>query len=367
MKLGALRFRLMGSDRDSLDVHAWTGSALDLSRVGEPTVFVVPAGALQAMREQPKVFIDRGTKHPARPLAALLLRQPGVPLVSTTYASARQLPRSIKDFLEKAAVSGEHKAFVLGVPDRVYQESAARTGTRAGAVHDGDAGDDVEDLVDDVDVPPSLMDAVVGASAQMDLVREWIVRAARHVEPVLILGETGTGKGVVAKAIHDVQFGNLKPFQPVNCGAIPTELFESEFFGYVPGAFSNGLKSGSPGVWRRADGGTLFLDELGELMPLHQTKLLRAIESNVVRPVGSTAEISVKARIVSATNRDLRLMIESGEFREDLYYRVGVTVITMPRLRDRPDDIAPLAETFWSTLAPKRPPLSQETTGSLTG
>jgi DNA-binding NtrC family response regulator len=109
--------------------------------------------------------------------------------------------------------------------------------------------------VDDVEVPASLAETVVGASAQMGLVREWIVRAARHAEPVLLLGETGTGKGVVAKAIHDQQFGTLKPFQPVNCGAVPAELFESEFFGYMPGSFTNGLKA-APGhrIERRSPG-----------------------------------------------------------------------------------------------------------------
>jgi transcriptional regulator with PAS, ATPase and Fis domain len=192
----------------------------------------------------------------------------------------------------------------------------------------------------------------------MRVARQLIIRAARHDEPVLVLGDTGTGKEVVARAIHQLNASRrLNPFLPVNCGAIPPDLFEAEVFGYMPGAFTNALRQGSEGIWRAAQGGTIFLDEIGDLAPAHQVKILRALDGREVRPVGSSRPVPVNARVIAATNRDLYAMTQAGDFREDLYYRLASMVINLPRLRDHPDDAARLAAHFWRDIAPRRPAL----------
>jgi two-component system, NtrC family, response regulator PilR len=182
---------------------------------------------------------------------------------------------------------------------------------------------------------PSLL---IGKSPQMHEIHAMIKKIAPAEAPVLLLGESGTGKEVVARSLHVYSHRKSKSFVPVNCGAIPDTLIESEFFGYVKGAFT-GADRDTPGLFREADGGTLFLDEVGEL-PLHlQSKLLRVLQEQVVRPVGSAREIPVNVRIIAATNRDLKEAVDKGQFREDLYYRLRVVEIKIPPLRDRREDI----------------------------
>jgi DNA-binding NtrC family response regulator len=169
--------------------------------------------------------------------------------------------------------------------------------------------------------------------------------AAASSLPALVLGESGTGKDIVARAIH--KFSKRSgPFCDINCAAIPTELLESELFGHLKGSAANILRD-RPGLWQHAQNGTLFLDEVGDLALQHQAKILRALEANEVRPVGSDTGVKVNARIIAATNGDLQAMVQSGRFREDLYYRLNHLVIRTPSLRDNPEDIAPLAEALW--------------------
>ncbi len=178
----------------------------------------------------------------------------------------------------------------------------------------------------------------VGESQIMKKVFNLIQRVAPSEATVLISGESGTGKELVARAIHRGSPRPSAPFVPVNCGAIPENLIESELFGYKKGAFT-GADSDHSGLFRQAEGGTLFLDEIGEL-PLHmQTKLLRSLQSRSVRPVGGERDIAVNVRIVTATNRTLKKEVEKGNFREDLFYRLNVINISLPPLRDRKDDI----------------------------
>ncbi|MDX1383722.1 MAG: sigma-54 dependent transcriptional regulator, partial [Thermoanaerobaculia bacterium] len=162
---------------------------------------------------------------------------------------------------------------------------------------------------------------------------------------VLITGETGTGKTYIAQAIHRNSPRNGKPFLTVNCGAIPETLLESELFGHEKGAFTGAVKEKS-GLFQEADGGTLFLDEIGEMSPPMQVKLLRALQEKVIRKVGGNREVAVDTRIIAATNRNLLEMIEEGEFREDLYYRINVIPIHLPPLRQRRDDIPLLVDHF---------------------
>src|SRR5690606_10041032 len=154
--------------------------------------------------------------------------------------------------------------------------------------------------------------------------------------------ESGTGKELVARMIHDSGARGGAPFVPVNCGAIPTELMESEFFGHRKGSFT-GAVADKDGLFQAAEGGTLFLDEVADLPLPMQVKLLRVIQEKSVRPVGAAHEVPVDVRILSATHKDLAALVARGEFREDLFYRVNVIELRVPALRERPDDIPALA------------------------
>jgi two-component system response regulator PilR (NtrC family) len=191
---------------------------------------------------------------------------------------------------------------------------------------------------------------LLGSSDAMAAVRELVARVARSQAPVHISGESGTGKELVARMIHEQGPRADGPFVPVNCGAIPAELMESEFFGHLKGAFT-GAHQDRAGLFQTADGGTLFLDEVADL-PLHmQVKLLRVIQEKSVRRVGSSEEERVDVRILSATHRDLDAEVKGGKFRQDLYYRIQVIEVAVPPLRDRTEDVAVLAEHFLSELA----------------
>jgi two-component system response regulator PilR (NtrC family) len=193
-------------------------------------------------------------------------------------------------------------------------------------------------------------ETLLGESQVMCTIRSTVEKLSRSQAPVYISGESGTGKELVAKLIHTKGPRGDCPFVPVNCGAIPTELMESEFFGHKKGSFT-GAFSDKDGLFRIAAGGTLFLDEIAEL-PLHmQVKLLRAIQEKAVRPVGAQQEIQTDVRILSATHKNLGQLVESGQFRQDLYYRLNVIQLQVPALRERREDIAMLAEHFLKHLA----------------
>jgi DNA-binding NtrC family response regulator len=189
------------------------------------------------------------------------------------------------------------------------------------------------------------MRELVGNSPAMQRIREVIARVALTDSPVFVEGESGTGKEMVASAIHRLSPRAQKPFIPVNCGAIPVDLLESELFGHVRGAFS-GAVADSLGLFRSADGGTLFLDEVAELPPALQVKLLRALQEREVRPVGSTRTVKVDVRIIAATNRRLEEILKDGSLRQDLFYRLNVVHVMIPPLRERRDDIPALVTHF---------------------
>ena len=184
---------------------------------------------------------------------------------------------------------------------------------------------------------------ILGESGVMNELRGMIDRVANSQAPVHISGESGTGKELVARLIHDSGPRAAGPFIPVNCGAIPAELMESEFFGHRKGSFT-GAVSDKAGLLQCAQDGTLFLDEIADLPLPMQVKLLRVIQEKKVRPVGASAEESVDVRILSATHRDLSDMVAKGEFREDLYYRINVIELNVPALRERGDDVLQLTE-----------------------
>ncbi len=193
-------------------------------------------------------------------------------------------------------------------------------------------------------------DTLLGESQVMCNIRSTVEKLSRSQAPVYISGESGTGKELVARLIHTKGPRSDCPFVPVNCGAIPTELMESEFFGHKKGSFT-GAFSDKDGLFQIAAGGTLFLDEIAEL-PLHmQVKLLRAIQEKAVRPVGAQQEIPTDVRILSATHKNLGQLVESGLFRQDLYYRLNVIQLQVPALRERPEDIPMLVEHCLKTLS----------------
>jgi len=191
---------------------------------------------------------------------------------------------------------------------------------------------------------------LLGSSAVMEATRNTIYKLARSQAPVYISGESGTGKELAARMIHDHGARSDKPFVAVNCGAIPSELMESEFFGHKKGSFT-GAHNDNPGLFQSAHGGTLFLDEVADLPLAMQVKLLRAIQEKSVRPVGASEEISINVRILSATHKNLATLVANNQFRQDLFYRINVIELPMPSLRQRRTDIAELATYLLEQLA----------------
>lgn len=193
---------------------------------------------------------------------------------------------------------------------------------------------------------------LLGDSKAMQRTRNTINKLARSQAPVYVSGESGVGKELVARLIHARGPRQDRPFVPVNCGAIPGELMESEFFGHKKGSFT-GAVSDKQGLFQTADGGTLFLDEVADL-PLHmQVKLLRAIQEKAIRPIGATQEIPINVRILCATHKDLASMVKQNQFRQDLFYRINVIELHVPSLRERPQDIHILVDYFIRQISGK--------------
>lgn len=196
----------------------------------------------------------------------------------------------------------------------------------------------------------ALVEHVVGEHGGLKLVMERVAQVGRTDVPVLLLGETGSGKEVVARAIHDRSRRHAGPMVRVNCGAIPPELVDSELFGHERGSFTGAVAT-RKGWFERADGGTLLLDEVGELPMAAQVRLLRVLQEGTLERVGGSRTLHVDVRIVAATHRDLHQMVERGTFREDLWYRIGVFPLRLPSLRERPEDIPQLAAHFAAKAA----------------
>jgi DNA-binding NtrC family response regulator len=191
---------------------------------------------------------------------------------------------------------------------------------------------------------------IAGTSPAIRHTIDMISRVADSDVTVLITGESGTGKELVARALHDQSSRKGQPFVAINCAAMPAPLLESELFGHVRGAFTD-AKEARQGLFVQAKGGTVFLDEIGEMPPEMQVKLLRVLQERMVRPVGGDTELPVRARVVTATNRNLEHEVEDKRFREDLYYRINVVAIGVPPLRERQDDVLMLAQLFLTRIA----------------
>ena len=193
--------------------------------------------------------------------------------------------------------------------------------------------------VEIIESDPNEIPSLVAQSPNMKNVLETIKMVSQVPTTVLLLGESGVGKEIIAKHIHQLGHRRSKPFIAVNCGAIPKNLLESELFGYVSGAFSGANPNGAPGKFQLADGGIIFLDEIAELPLSSQVKLLRTLQEREVTPLGSSKSIHVDVQIVTATNKSLEVMVKEGRFREDLYYRLNVVPIEIPSLKERIEEI----------------------------
>ena len=265
-------------------------------------------------------------------------------VVMTAYGSAENAVEALKagafDYLTKPVDLKQFRAVVASAvqePAQPALRAASRTGpaARPGAAER---------------TAQPMLERLVGESEPMRQVKQRILKVARSMAPVLVRGESGTGKELVAQALHACSHRAGAPLVAVNCGAIPENLLEAEFFGARKGSYT-GAVADRPGYFQAARGGTLFLDEIGDLPLAMQSKLLRAIQERSVRPLGSTQEEAVDVRIVSATHRDLAADVKSGRFRQDLYYRLNVIEILVPPLRERRDDLPALCQALLARIA----------------
>jgi two-component system, NtrC family, response regulator PilR len=265
-------------------------------------------------------------------------------IVITAYGSAEGAVEALKagafDYLTKPVDLRQFRSVVASALGRVPAAPAQREA----------APTRMDEAPTDGTVLHPALTRLAGRSQAMQQVRSLIERVARSMAPVLVQGESGTGKELVARAIHSCSSRADAPFIAVNCGAIPEQLLEAEFFGYRKGAFT-GANEDREGFVQAAQGGTLFLDEIGDLPLAMQSKLLRVIQERTVRPVGAVTETPINVRVVSATHKDLAGEVHEGRFRQDLYYRLNVIQIRVPALRERIDDLPAICDLVLARIA----------------
>jgi hypothetical protein len=334
-----------------------------------PLVWVIDRNDLAQLRTFEEDVEDRGTKHKSKGLAACLLGRPPekIPVIDGNYVHLKTVENGVEFLLINALKAKEARPYIIGIAKELFielwdkgsakEEKIATLSQTGQPALDNSADTFDSSLISELrrrwDIPPGLTMQYEGASEEAALVRALIFSAVGRTIPVLILGDTGTGKEVVAREIHRLGNKGNGDLITVNCGGIPPELLESELFGHKKGAFT-GAVSDKTGLWETANKGTLFLDEIGDLLPQHQAKILRTLQEGKIRSVGSTREINVDARVIAATNRDLLSMVHTERFREDLYYRLCGFVIRTPALRDHPKDIPLLARMLWKRINDER-------------
>lgn len=350
--------------RDEMEVS----NASDLESVkfkALPAAYLLSEKDLSLLRKFREAIVDRGHKHKAKGLAKLVIGYEKIPLINGNFASTNQVQRSARTLLKHAKKENDLNAYFIGIEDWIFQQllNIAREKTEKEDQRKKLQKLDHQPLFTFSDipswlshelgmqcqVPDALVERYVGVTRDIVLVRQLIVLAAKIDNPVLILGDTGTGKEVVAREIHSNSDRKDQAFISINCSGIPTSLFESELFGHVKGSFTGAIKD-KKGLWRLAVEGTLFFDEIADLPPESQAKILRTLEDGYIRPIGGDEDFKVNARILAATNRDLFSMVQSGEFREDLYYRLRGFFIRTPSLRNNTENIPVLAQYLWGNI-----------------
>jgi hypothetical protein len=372
MEIQTLKFRVNPPGAEPLRSKLECERARDLENAkGEdlPFACLVERKDLAALRQFKDLVVDRGSKNKHKGLSEYLLGlgPDKIPIIDGNYGSSRQLGRSIQAFLSRAFAKGESNLYIIGTEKTIFNELWKKAGEAKGEKglrgrprtewrysYQPQSTDISSWLLHELrakcEPPPELSERYVGESEDAFLVRQLVILAAHSEDPVLVLGDTGTGKEVVAREIHRNSRRKGAKFITVNCSGIPRDLLESELFGHVKGAFTD-AKLDKAGLWEIASGGTLFLDEIGDLHLENQAKILRALEEESIRRIGATEDIPVNARVIAATNRDLFSMVQTGEFREDLYYRLRGFLIRTLALRDHPEDIPLLAQFFWEKIA----------------
>jgi DNA-binding NtrC family response regulator len=342
-----------------------------LKAQGMYAAYVVRENDLASFSKSGELFLNRGRKHAAKALADLLLGHTRIPFINGGYMTRGRLTQGVEALLKKAAKEDDRNLYIIGANQGIFDELWRNADPKSRSIrakqkpgrtkHDTKDAERIEDsmasqllleLLPHEDIPDDLQRTYLGTSVEAQLVRHLIMRAASHDRPVLIIGDTGTGKEIIARAIHKYSSRSTHQLVAVNCGAIPRELLESELFGAIKGA-ATGIGTRA-GLWELADSGTLFLDEIGDLTPEHQVKILRALQEKKIRRLGEAKERDVRARIIAATNRDLFSLVRAGHFREDLYYRLRSFMIRTPTLRNHPDDIPILAQAVWKKVTRDR-------------
>jgi DNA-binding NtrC family response regulator len=267
--------------------------------------------------------------------------------------AVRELPLDVGMVLTTAfgTIETAREAFKLGADDFIQKPFnneelkliVRRTLERQSIINENRAFRRAQQMSGDVQ-------NIIGESAPMRKLLSLIEIVAREKSTILITGESGTGKDLVARAIHNLSDRADKPFIPINCGAMPEHLLEAELFGFIKGTFT-GAEKNRMGLFESADGGTIFLDEIGDMPLAMQVKMLRVLQDGRIRPIGAATEIPVNARVVAATNHDIHKLVEDGKFRRDLYYRLSVIPLQIPPLRERREDIPQLVRFFINKFA----------------
>ena len=286
-------------------------------------------------------------------LDMVLQQRPERCVVITAHGSAENAVAALKagafDYLTKPVDLKQFRSVVASAIQGSRSAALSSTGKIASKDNENDMARPALQQQQWSAVAAPALERMAGHSAVLQAVKLRIVKVAGSMAPVLIQGESGTGKELIAKAVHDCSHRAKSPFIAVNCGAIPENLLEAEFFGARKGAYT-GSTQDRQGYFQAAKGGTLFLDEIGDLPLAMQSKFLRAIQERMVRPLGSSQEDPVDVRIVSATHKDLNAEVEAGRFRQDLYYRLNVIVINAPPLRERREDLPELCEALLTKI-----------------
>ncbi|BCG62952.1 MAG: two-component system, NtrC family, response regulator AtoC [Methyloprofundus sp.] len=334
----------------------------------EAELFLTDDSANEYLTKQYEgLFINASSKekNKHKQLALYFLKpfpQNKVPVLSYHYSSAARAKNSIKKLLHKARLEAKTGFYCLTITKETFAELYVKKQKSAIKESHTTIHNSAKRFLlalgpvcaNEANKLQTLEKNIIGSSPEMNLVRRLILLAENTNYPILIMGETGTGKEYIANALHIISWnkGN-HPFVALNCAATTHDLFDAELFGYKKGAFT-GADKDSDGLWFSAKKGTLFLDEIGELSLAQQAKLLRALQTNKVRQLGSTMEREVHANIVSATNQNLLAMIKEGSFREDLYQRLARgLVIKSPPLRHAPNEVGLLANKLWQSIGGK--------------
>jgi DNA-binding NtrC family response regulator len=324
---------------------------LDTKRQASPVVHVVKIPDVDDLKGLANCIVDCGTQkrtgkeRKTIELSRCLLKKGDkIPLIRAIYGSAGRTREGIEKLLEKARETADQNLYLIAVQPGIYK----RLREQMWEEHKHKPGQAIflERIQDD----PMLAGEFMGRSPEYVNVRKNILVAADSDIPVLITGETGTGKELVARAIHNrSRRRDTGLFVAVNSAAIPSDLLEGELFGIEPGTVTD-VRKLKLGLWEMADGGTIFLDEIGDMALEHQRKILRILQEGTIRRVGGTTDIPVDARVIAATNRNLADSIAKREFREDLFYRLGVFTIYTPALRNVPGEIEYIAQEMWKMV-----------------